>query len=548
MAKYEIDVNINNNTSGGSGRSRMTMQEVKEQVYQAKTLEKDRELDVKQSSRDKTKKIEKITNDLAQKLQKTINEQIRSNNALIRALESFTKVVQKIKIGGGEGGEGGGGGGKGSFLEGIRGSVSQVPIAGAALGLTAAGVAWGWHKVSEIGNAYMQKALQQLQTEQIGGFQRYGAGIYTAAELGALSKARRMQSGQFNAPGALSGESAILKYGGLFGASSEELGQIMGLLDRMTSNKGEQSLTKSLLTATRGGVKTELPLLLDAMRSTLEEAVQEGVSNSTLAEDMAEEVGILVRNGSTAPAAIAVQKNMMGVQEQVARGGLENIAQFEMYRASQEYVKRQAGAKDSAFIKQAVQQGIITEQQAKQLQEGKELPAHVQDILVRYASQTKEGDIRKIFAKNIVETWGGKTGNELEKSQKAAFFLAGNAPELFGGTPTQVMQALKYGTTSEGINIPSKDESVNKELTKYFDTVKKGGAAQEAKAMEIKYEGLLLDKTGQLAAKAVMDFNNNMIEFAKNAQDVVIPAVKALDTAMASMAKGANKLTRFITH
>jgi hypothetical protein len=89
----------------------------------------------------------------------------------------------------------------GDMLKGISSTLGNLSLfgisIGTGLGLIGQGVSYMWDKISNIGNAYIQKMIQQASTAGIAGVQRTGMGPYFASDIGAFIKERRMASGFF---------------------------------------------------------------------------------------------------------------------------------------------------------------------------------------------------------------------------------------------------------------------------------------------------------------------------------------------------------------
>ena len=547
MSKYEIEINVNQRVqkSGGASPTSESMAELRERIQQAKTMEQSRESDVKKSGTSESRRRGKDLMDFFNRVQTLMRDYIKNNQLLIRGLETLSSSMRKFRIGGG-GGEGGATGG--GFMQSVATAASNIHIVGAAAGAIAASIRWGWERVVEVGTRHNQLALQQLMTEKLGGFQYSGLGVYSAAQMGEMTHARVLAGGRFargdesRRPGGLAAT-----YGGLFGIGANEVGRLIGGMDIISGGRGESSFARSIAYARRGGIETELPLLLNAISETLQEAVRAGVSDSSLAEDMAQEVGMVMRVAPTSSvqSAIATQRNLMQLQNQVARGRLGSLEEWEMYRASQSFVEEQIrNPQNTEFISAALSSGILSQQQLDTVRAGGELPVEARDALIRFASQRMPAAVRSSFLRNIVETYGGE-GTETERAQRAMWFMAGNMPSLMEGSPAQTIQALiaamRSNEVAPNFNLPDGDEAVTAEAKNALDVAVSEHAAG-VQVMQNKLEALTLGEAGQAAGQAVLNFQTNMVNLASRVQDIVIPAIGALDAAMSGLAKGTNWL------
>lgn len=540
MSKYEIEINVNQNTTGGTraGQSQANMQELRERVHQAKTMEQSRELDVKKAGSSDASKKERLQNNFLTRIQTMLRDYIRSNDILSKTLKELSRRGIGDRAGGGGGGGRQIGGSAGSMFSSAITAGSRIQIFGAVVGAVLSAARYAWERVSEIGNAYIQTATQQLMTEGLAGFQRRGRGIYMAGEYGQGVHQRILAGGRFNGNASLSG--AALRYGQVFGISAGEVGRMLGTFDIISGGRGNENFARAVAYARRGGIETELPILLNAIQDTLQEAVRAGVSDSSLATDMAQEIGMVMKTNPTSSvqAAIATQRNLQQVQTQVGRGRLSSLEEWEMYRATESYVNEQlADPQNSELIRAAVGSGILSQTQLENVRAGGGLPVEARDALVRFAAQRMPAAVRRRFLANIMETYGGE-GDETERAQRAMWFLAGNMPSLMEGSPAQTIQALLAAVRANNqpeFNLPPEEAAV--EAAAQETLTPKGTTAAGIVDTQISQENLLLGAAGQAAGNAVLNFNRNMLEAAGNLTKIAVPAINGMSRAMDTLGR-----------
>jgi hypothetical protein len=155
--------------------------------------------------------------------------------------------------------------------------------------------------------------------------------MYNAAEMGAGMKAFGMSSGKF-AKGVNPSQGAV-QMGNIFGLSAEEsLGQA-GTFQRTGAD-----FEKTLYQGAGAGMETELPKLMSAMASTLEEAVKNGVNTSDLSDDLGADL-IALTMATTTKSVAAAQKvaASAGVSKgRTEKGQVQNIEDMFLWKGGQE--------------------------------------------------------------------------------------------------------------------------------------------------------------------------------------------------------------------
>jgi hypothetical protein len=256
-----------------------------------------------------------------------LNQSITMLNATIKNSPIGGRGGGGMPSGGGGGGGGGGGSGRDTSA-GFGGMGASIPIAGAAIALTGFII----QKVNQIGNAYIEKTSQQAKSVGVGGF-RYGEGMYNAAEMGAGMKAFGMSSGKFAPAKFVKPNEAAVKMGNIFGLSAEEaLGQAG------TFKRTGASIEKALYTGAGAGLETELPKLIQAMSSTLEEAVKNGVNTSDLAKDLGDDLTALTMATTTKSVEAAMKISRAGdvSKTKTEQGQIQNIEDLFLWKGAQE--------------------------------------------------------------------------------------------------------------------------------------------------------------------------------------------------------------------
>jgi hypothetical protein len=284
------------------------------------------------------KASEKINAISSTKTDNSINKipssNIKLSTNILKLNQSITMLNATIKNSpiGGRGGGGmpsGGGGGGFESSSSFTGISAGLPLGiGAAVGI----LGFSIQKINQIGNAYIEKTSQQAKSVGVGDF-RYGEGMYNAAEMGAGMKAFGMSSGKFAPAKFVKPNEAAVKMGNIFGLSAEEaLGQAG------TFKRTGASIEKALYTGAGAGLETELPKLIQAMSSTLEEAVKNGVNTSDLAKDLGDDLTALTMATTTKSVEAAMKISRAGdvSKTKTEQGQIQNIEDLFLWKGAQE--------------------------------------------------------------------------------------------------------------------------------------------------------------------------------------------------------------------
>ena len=575
MSNYKIDINLNYNKSGVP--SKISEQELKEQVAQAKQLSKEKELQKTQLQ----KEVKPTSDDKQLRL---FNEEINVTKNLIKSLDNLNRNLVKISDSTKrksllESELVSTGGWKfpfsrdtssvatnkssiGDMLKGISSTLGNLSLfgisIGTGLGLIGQGVSYMWDKISNIGNTYIQKMIQQASTAGIAGVQRTGMGPYFANDIGAFIKERRMASGFFIEKEATEDQNKIvyteigkpsteiIEYSKLFGMQPQELGKLIGLMDKFSNRKGEETFLKVLGYGAKGGIQTEMQVLLNGLQNVLEEAVQEGVNNSDLAQDLAKEIAIVSSKNQnlSVKAIFEAQRGLLELQKNVSAGQVQTLSQLKTYEIGRQYVLEELKkGKESRFVQSLIQSGMISETEIEKFKTGK-IDFMSIDYFTRVALQQRNPEIITKVLLDFYKQFGTGTTQE-EKIRNTLFSLTAMGlqqdipivqnPTLF----TAIMKSIVSG--SENIS-KSTYEELSLSAKEFLKNIKGQEPFTYSQTL-VKQEMLNLGDVGKKSADAILHLNEQTLEMAKNLTGVVIPAIEALDKALTTFAEGANKLT-----
>jgi hypothetical protein len=575
MSNYKIDINLNYNKSGAP--SKISEQELKEQVAQAKQLSKEKELQKTQLQ----KEVKPTSDDKQLRL---FNEEINITKNLIKSLDNLNRNIVKISdstkrkslleselvsIGGWRfpfsrdtSSVATNKSSIGDMLKGISSTLGNLSLfgisIGTGLGLIGQGVSYMWDKISNIGNAYIQKMIQQASTAGIAGVQRKGMGPYFASDIGAFIKERRMASGFFTETEVTKDKNKIvdtkvgkpsneiIEYSKLFGIQPQELGRLIGLMDKFSNRKGEETFLKVLGYGAKGGIQTEMQILLNGLQNVLEEAVQEGVNNSDLAQDLAKEIAIVSSKNQnlSVKAIFEAQRGLLELQKTVSAGQVQTLSQLKTYEIGRQYVLEEfKKGKESRFVQGLIQSGMIDETEIEKFKTGK-IDFTSIDYFTRVALQQRNPEIINKVLLDLYKQFGTGSTQE-EKIRNTLFSLTAMGlqqdipilqnPTLF----TAIMKSIVSG--AEDISKLTYEDLT--ESAKGFLKNIKGKEPFTILETQVGHEILNLGDVGKKSADAILNLNRETLKMAENLTGIVIPAIEALDKALTIFAKGANKLT-----
>jgi hypothetical protein len=422
-------------------------------------------------------------------LNTSIQQLIKSNQQLTKALSGSTGGM----LGGGRRGGGTSGGGGSA---GIGRVGASLPVIGAAFALTGFAI----QKISQIGNAYIDLASQQKGTVGLAGGMRTGRGMYLSGEMGAGMKSYAQKTGRFQKPqyekkwykDKKSGkwksyqdfkysqsQQSALDIGAIYGLSAQETMGYAGTFERAGANMQNVSGY-----AMGSGIQSELPTLLSGMAGVMEDAIKSGVDASEMSKTMGKNLVELTKATTTnnADAALNIMKSFQGTKKDVGAGKFGSIQGLYAADASRKMLmEKLTGEKRGNYINKLEKEGYISSQQKKKLF-GLKKGASFSDVqktigtgaaFVLEKRQARRADTSEM-QKRVINNLKKQYGSTPEGMQMAMNILsATGAIEAFGGE--QGFHALWTTKSSSG-----------KETDKI---TKKGAKGIKTKAKEVETSG-----------------------------------------------------------
>jgi len=504
MAKeYKIDIGV------GVKEDRKGVSDLRERISQAREIRK-------QAGKGTGWGIETSNFQLNKNIQKIV----KSNEDLIRALKENTRTARR-----GDGGRRGGPSGRG--IDGASGvGISRIGastiIPGLGLALGIAGFAI--HQMMRVGKAHLAKAQEQIMTAGIAGTRTGMESYFSAAQAGEFVKARRMAAGTYKSPGGDQRMTAL--YAKRFGLSGADVGKQLGIMDLMTGGYGGKNFARIIETAHQKGIQTEMPLMINMITDSLEQAVEAGVNASNLATDLAGEIS---RNAAYSPNAsirpiIAMTRNLMQLQQQVSRGQYSGVSNWRMFEAGREKVTKavlgRGGKTGDRIVQSLIAGGTITQREVEQIRKAGNISPIVMEYLTRSYLQKTPEEARTAYMKDIVGTLGkGKTG-----LQRRA--MLANRARQFGITEN-VAETDYYYRVATGQKISDRFTDVKRPA---FDEGKwQQTTAFAAQGLQNAREAFLLtSKAAQYSARQVIKFEKILIQLATTLEGTVSKSLNDL--------------------
>lgn len=487
-----------------------------------------------------------------------LTKSITSLNASIKDLISANK---SLALSFNKGGGGGGGIPKTSSLPGGGGGIggigASIPIIGAAIGLAGFAI----QKINQVGNAYIDKVSAQKGTVGIGGFQGPGAtGMYLSEEKGQYAKAYRMAGGKFGGNVPVGGSSYTynenlkkwieknekvstpMQLGTIFGLSPEEIGRQAG-----TFGRAGISYQQQLYTGAGAGIQTELPSFMQAISSTLEEAITNGVNASSLSQDIGKEMSSLVRSSATqsVTGVVNMLKSFQGVQQQVAKGQIGTYEGLLTYKTAGKIAEKNIG--DENFQKQLIERGIVGKEEIAGLKKqvgGKKLTmkdfaklgVDIEPMITQMIAEdpTLTAKIMKETIQSQIEMFGGGTSG----ARKAYGVYRST-----GGTlgMTQYMTVAKTGKMPE--DIEKKGEKV---ITDKYQQTSTSAALLGVQKQAMR-DTLVMGGIASEFAKITISMNQSMINLANTATPLVTNGFNVLSQSVNRLNGFINDLSNLIS-
>lgn len=353
------------------------------------------------------------------KRDKVSKDSLKADQQLLNAIKANTKAIADLtrsqKAGGGRPGSSrnqpGGGGGDGG------GGMGRIGAAAGLAGIPITALAYVTQKILAVGEAHIAAKMAQRGTMGLVGTQ-LGSGYMMAGEMGEYKKQQLLtRGGSFDTSNLKTSQTA-LNYRMRFGLGPGEVAKTQALMDRVNPESKEDNFKSITDRLTKNNIAAELPLVIGAISTSLEEAVSNGIQASNLSTDLAMQIGryTQINPMHSAQAAISALKNTQQVQQDIAEGnfggGLKSVRMFEAARG-------QIGANKDMLIKS----GLFSKEELEN-----PLNAEQQRIAVQAISQQNLASVDNAYNKDIATTLGGK-GSYFERKRR--FMVLGQTHGLF---------------------------------------------------------------------------------------------------------------------
>ena len=374
-----------------------------------------------------------------------IDSNVKLSTNILKLNQSITLLTAAVRKGGGVGGgrpapAGGPTGGGGSGLGSVGAAAGYLGIPIALAGFAAS-------KISQVGNAYIEKVSQQKGSVGIGGFRTQRKGAYMAPEVSGAIKAHRMAAGTFGG----NVDPMAFKFGTVFGQSAEQAGRESGTMARYGGDYG-----RAIKTGAGSGIQTDLPKFMSAIAGEMEEAVKRGVNSSDLADDIGGNLASITSNTQTKSVemAMSIVGKTRGTKEAAARGQISGIDSLMTWKAGESKLMQQFGSEDRGkMLEQLQKKGLITAEETKKLGTGKVSAESIRQTigqggytsLVRDKIESMSGpESARRSMMETQKTWGSGVkgfrrwnamnpgmGGNLSQSEGLALFQSAKDPRKF---------------------------------------------------------------------------------------------------------------------
>jgi hypothetical protein len=476
------------------------------------------------------------------------------NSSIIKLISSNEKLAKSI-----EKGKSSGGGGEGGGTSGFGSIGTSIPILGALI--AASGLAI--QKINQIGNAYIEKASEQLPNVGISGFRTKGAGIYTASQISGGMGAYARSTGKFTTA-AESPSAMALKVGAIHGLSAEETLRTAGQFKRAGANYGQAAAI-----GTGAGIEAQLPILLTGMADSLTEAVKEGINTSDMAKDMAQEIAGLAMTtpGKSVEAALNMINNFKGVIQGITKGKVQTSEQLYATGAAQSMLMRRisgenlqdlgfygqmalkggAISKDQAarmskenYVSNLEKQEFISKEQADKLRKlgpttdfsklQQTIPGLAMPLLRKFTAETNPVEVQK-------ETYKLASKNFENTPESRQRFYDFTLSQNWSQSQSQTESILKNNTKEPDKNLEKKGMDL---IAERSGAVEGGPAGMAAKQIQQREE--LMFQAGKAFADTTMKMERGMLKIAKEAAPAVDEGLRKLGIAADTVEKGFKKV------
>lgn len=408
---------------------------------------------------------------------------------------------------------------------------ASIPIIGAGI----AALGFTIQKVNQVGNAYIEKASQQIANVGISGFRRDG-GIYTATQMGGGMKAYGMATGRFAQGQAPS--QAALNVGAIYGLSAEETLRTAGQFQRAGANYQQAAVTGVGM-----GIESELPTLLTGMAGILADAVREGVNTSDMSKDMAREVSALAMAtpGKSVEAALNIVKSFQAEKKQVAAGKMGTFKGLYIAKAAQQITMEKLTNLEDKENKRFFESIPLTEKQRKGIRGLKKgagfeelfqtAPGAAHFIMRKVTAETG-APLRKRVMENVKKEWGaGAEG--LQRFTDVGL-------QLGWGTQAQIETEWKTGK----IDVEEVARKGMKGLAEKKEEMGKTQAVMGIRKLQ-RQERILFDH-GERFAKASEKMEAAMIDLADTTMDKAVAGINSVGAAATALVGAIESLVKRI--
>lgn len=502
---------------------------------------------------------------------------------LIASNKELAKEQKKASRGGGSSSRVAGAVGKAAGGSAGFGRIgAAIPILGAAI----AAIGFTIQKVNQVGNAFIQKASEQIGSVGVGGFQS-GRGTYSASQMGSGMKAYRMATGEFGkkktitsrvktadaqtisrgskagVPAHLRGkvkgtepkriaakyknvkktvnvrpdeDQTAMDIGAIYGLSAEDTFKTAGQFQR-----GGGDFKKSAYMAAGSGIQTELPMLLQGMAGIMTDAMREGINTSDMSTDMAKEISALTMAtpGKSVEAALNIVKSFQGVQKQVSGGQMGSVEGLYTARASQRMLMENLGKK--SYVKDLTSRGIISGKQAEAIsglgsdasfeQLMKVAPGAAFPLLRQATAEADPAKLQRTVTKDVKKQFGGGA----EGFQRFSDFALQTG---FSQNQSQI-KAL-WDADNADMGGSQTYQSGQAEISKRARGVR-GSAAGMAISQQNRRDNMVF-QYGAKFAEASLKMEGAMLRLAEGAAPAAIAGITAVGQATTALAKGLDGL------
>jgi hypothetical protein len=371
------------------------------------------------------------------------------NDSIKKLIDSNKSLERAVSRSGRGAAAGGGATGGGRFGDtGIGNVGSSLPYIGAVVAI----VGFALNKINQVADAYLSLGMQQKGNAGITGTNNVSSALFSAAEIGGGRKAYAMQTGRF-----ASGRGAInqnsLRMANIFGLSPEE---VLGQAGTFARVGKEAAYGSAMYGAAGAGIETELPILMSALSSELEEAVKNGVDASSMAESIGGELTALTMRTQTksVDAAMKIIQSFSSTKEAVSRGQVGGYQNVMAWKAGRDMLVETMSdpTKRASYLEQMQKAGVISAEESGRLGSMQDVSLKsIQDIVgvggvkvltERMISQTGEGEMLRRSILQQQKYFGTDA-----KGARAAWNVYANQ----GGSATQEQFFAAYQNAAAGV-------------------------------------------------------------------------------------------------